>query len=1427
MNAYAFVTEVLKTKMVDKKEGALDSLATLGVNLPSRARRNVRLRPLRNSLKSGALSDVPSLPECFAEVTRRASSKLAAHARERATLEAVASTLAAEARSATGSQAAGIYLASLVVALRQVVSAASPSGAALVPSTSSRNLKKKTSRKQMRLQKARDEQGVQDMSAMDVRAPQSADKEMRDSDATPGKNDSGNISEDAHFIASLVYLISLAALHANRALVNAKAADILGPINVALSLPSQSPLLARHAPVAISTVLSVLESSFWTKSPEAPTAFLNLLTIASSSAPKSRRRAREALVNVQKKVPLQAIRSGCATAAVAKFIRSADSLSRACAEASSIASKEQLGKIFAQLLHHINSVKYFGLILDDVGCAKVAKQLVILAQGTVREILPFAYDVLGYVVCIPKTPVDIAKLLKEDADMFSALSPTSFLLTKKSAEYQPRIPQKDAEKLLAAVIGLALPASSAHDTRIARAEVLVAMAVAVHSYYMRSPPPDTATVAVVKSIVDEIDPLSISMPEAKQFAALLSKFLKQQSVLDSPDVFNVLEKFSTIKFKRHWSTLLPVFKEFVSSGAVISLPRMQDVFSRFIERMVKIRGKSTEKTDVSLADALLASAVRGGGASFLLKFAPLQRHPKDLISNAWVLPILRYHVRNAPLSLWSSQLSKLQTELDTSAREFAKKDNQVVESANMKMYSHQLLSLLPGLCTSPTDLSHSQIMSVAFQAIHYCFNYDNNLVQNYGSSALRALSESVLAAATTDSSDSVPVFQASFNSRLKKLFESILQLAEKLTPERRGSLLEAVTVSCCATNDSALVTSLLRKSIRRFLEISAKSAPQGKESDAMEDTSVTRSAANRVKHSASDVAIAVVESGIVEKDAQEYSLLRRALTPFLQVRSDPTLQKKAYRSILTLISAGAFTGTSDGFKELVDELAKSATHVAAGAQSMRLATVEAFIEACHSSFENEEKVLLVQLCTSSFLPEAVISLRDTSEKTRQAGLSCIAAMTKAWDCSSEELGANKFFVTIAAGLGGRSTSMISGSLLAMGHFMRTLKDEIRSRESLKDIVSSMFGQGCTPNDSMMTDDNGKAKAELTHVRPGPVAILLRHESVEVQRAALNVLKIAVGVLASPISGLLEILPGFLPSLVATSAESKKKAIRLYVKVILERLLRKCGREVLESRFPEEHKRLLSSVRKAHEKEKSKRQERKALLAMKANGDVIPDTSNPISIGGTDTKNDELSDLDFDSDDSDGDLDVLDGNEMLLQNLRKKNNTLAQMEENPGDVIDLLASDSINISEAKKNMSETRTLTGSKTKRNKSADDDEPLVFMESGGESDAAENGSDSNEDDDNSNEKLAEERTAGRKRLRKGLDRNERGAKKAKGTFGDEYRSKRGAGDVKRAGRPDPFAYVPLGSSFGGSSSKGGKLPSSGTGKGGKAKRRSKSKTR
>lgn len=75
-----------------------------------------------------------------------------------------------------------------------------------------------------------------------------------------------------------------------------------------------------------------------------------------------------------------------------------------------------------------------------------------------------------------------------------------------------------------------------------------------------------------------------------------------------------------------------------------------------------------------------------------------------------------------------------------------------------------------------------------------------------------------------------------------------------------------------------------------------------------------------------------------------------------------------------------------------------------------------------------------------------------------------------------------------------------------------------------------------------------------------------------------------------------ILKAILPPMLDVAIDSKND-LRLRVKIIIERLLRKCGREVLEVVFPEEHAKLLRSVRRQWQRRtRKKNEEKKANLS---------------------------------------------------------------------------------------------------------------------------------------------------------------------------------------------------------------------------------------
>eukprot|EP00173_Palmaria_palmata_P003773 Plantae.Rhodophyta-Palmaria_palmata.ctg4090.p1 GENE.Plantae.Rhodophyta-Palmaria_palmata.ctg4090~~Plantae.Rhodophyta-Palmaria_palmata.ctg4090.p1 ORF type:complete len:456 (-),score=132.64 Plantae.Rhodophyta-Palmaria_palmata.ctg4090:698-1894(-) len=368
--------------------------------------------------------------------------------------------------------------------------------------------------------------------------------------------------------------------------------------------------------------------------------------------------------------------------------------------------------------------------------------------------------------------------------------------------------------------------------------------------------------------------------------------------------------------------------------------------------------------------------------------------------------------------------------------------------------------------------------------------------------------------------------------------------------------------------------------------------------------------------------------------------------------------------------------------------------------------------------------------------------------------------------------------------------MLAATLTSLSHVVYAYRGEAAIFANLAHDVDGLFAMGD---------------------QPGPVAILLRHTSREVQKAALGTVKMATSALStgSP-DRLIQILPAILPGLVTVAAQSRKKETRLRVRVILERLLRKCGREEVESVFPAEHAKLLAAVRKQYSRDMTKKHEKRELKRNAIAADVAAEKSGKIHVDGSDSNEDDdgsESEMDLSDCDSDIEKEILDGDELASRLCVVRPKNIRSGELLVGDkVVDLLetrVADGFTTrgevaEESKRALGEQRKLERralSGEDAVKIADDGRP-IFAESDSESGGALQGGVVGDDDNGE---------AGRKKKRKrqAPDVGQR-AKKVKGSFGGEYRSRRGAsGDMKRPGMPDPYAYIPLGASVGGDVSK------------------------
>lgn len=117
-----------------------------------------------------------------------------------------------------------------------------------------------------------------------------------------------------------------------------------------------------------------------------------------------------------------------------------------------------------------------------------------------------------------------------------------------------------------------------------------------------------------------------------------------------------------------------------------------------------------------------------------------------------------------------------------------------------------------------------------------------------------------------------------------------------------------------------------------------------------------------------------------------------------------------------------------------------------------------------------------------------------------------------------------------------------------------------------------------------------------------VLLLLRSKAREVIKAVLGFVKVVV--MRLPTAELLKFTPAICEGILLWAEDSKNK-FRLKVRVILERIARRCGFEALEKAVPESHRALLTHIRKQHHR-KERKKNRNGASEMDWNGAGVDD-----------------------------------------------------------------------------------------------------------------------------------------------------------------------------------------------------------------------------
>lgn len=185
----------------------------------------------------------------------------------------------------------------------------------------------------------------------------------------------------------------------------------------------------------------------------------------------------------------------------------------------------------------------------------------------------------------------------------------------------------------------------------------------------------------------------------------------------------------------------------------------------------------------------------------------------------------------------------------------------------------------------------------------------------------------------------------------------------------------------------------------------------------------------------------------------------------------------------------------------------------------------------------------VKVIMTPMISEIVLSIKESNKKTRASAYDLLIEVANAMEERNPVDGVTSLVHLILGGLVGSTSQMVSATVMALARI-------------LFEFPAHMI---CLMDELLPL-----------------ILMLLRSKSREVSKAILGFLKILLMKLDS------DTLTRYAPQIIEgifTVADDSRNKFRLRVRVILERLAKKVGFEVLEKHVPESHKSLLVHIRK--------------------------------------------------------------------------------------------------------------------------------------------------------------------------------------------------------------------------------------------------------
>ncbi|KAJ2489518.1 pre-rRNA processing protein [Coemansia sp. RSA 2050] len=908
---------------------------------------------------------------------------------------------------------------------------------------------------------------------------------------------------------TVIYLLSIVLPGVSHLMLRAKFSTMMAVLSQSLDLGSADVALLRSVISCLETVLAAQDAGSWGL-PISQGTFRSLLALSTDSKPKIRKRAQEAVSALLSHPPPPAVVHPAAQI-TARFV--VDTLSAAKSDAQSA-------------LHILQLLKTTDIIWPSDEFGSLCEALMQL----------------------PKLNMPFVTTLS-----FQAIESVFSSATESLDEDQFR-------DLLIDIVDLK---PNANDPLASEAWLKIIQKG--YTAYARISP--DACFQSLPDLIDLIIPdIELGKPSTREAATQCIWATIRECIPDDMlgsagigQIIKTLASGLSYRYRESWALVFLLIAALFQRLSKFAHPSMDGILTEVAN--MRMESEFELKNE---ADAVLGAAVRAIGPQAFLEVLPLNlsgEPRKDQVGRAWLLPLMKSHIRNAPLKLFVDTMLPLADSLSAQGKQFVSKGRDI-EAKVFSALSQQVWALLGGFFNVPADILQSFTPSFAQRlatellespdlrpticcalqtllvAVHTLANDD---------SGLGPLTKQQAIAAQTHLAQFAPDY-------LAQLFNVFAQSPGA----NRGYMVNTITAFLAVIMSEDINATFAR--VCTMLDEALKTHKPPAAAEMTERYLEAHAPPNA--HTMMDLAIIMTPY----LDTEHSLMLVRAAHMLAKQNDDQILQKKGYKA----------------FSRLAEQPAGSAAHQLIGS-TMGAQLIPMLIESAESVAisSRRERLSLIALLSRNladdqlhFIPamlsEVILGTKEANERARSVAFDALLTMGKRMsqggainmaavtgdvsiddsDMPQQLANTEEFFKMIAAGLAAQTPHMISATIAAISRALFEFHS-LLSVDFVVELLSTVL---------MFVVNNNReiAKSSLGFVKI--IAVILPKEVLEPH------------------------LGEIVTSILKWSHEFKNK-MRLKCRHILDRLIRRLGLDAVEKVMPEEHMKLLANMRKRQQRSK--------------------------------------------------------------------------------------------------------------------------------------------------------------------------------------------------------------------------------------------------